>query len=422
MTMMKRCAALALALTMTAGLLTGCGKKEEGAGSGSQSSSSQTQAPAVEPMSLEGITDPCLAVSGIPGDTVVATVGEYEIPASNLLHWLVNGMQMYMSQMAPLGITDIPWEKAAEESEGGLEKLFLDSALDTAVVYRLVPVIAQREGVTVSQEAKDFLEKDLADTAAQLGGPEGLKLLLWHQLSDEAQYRENFERSALYQLLADHYYGPNSGSYPTDARVQAFAQDELGLYRAKHILLATKDTQTREPLDEATCKEKKAKADDILAQIRSAADPAAKFDELMKANSEDPGLAQAPDGYDAMKGQMVPEFENAAMALKEGEISDVVESDFGYHIIMRLPLKDLEPVRGELVNRLMQKRVDDWLEANPVETTEVFDKIDVKDFWEKVQSFRAGVTKELQAIQDKMKADTDQPEKPQPEKSQAEGK
>lgn len=412
MTMFKRCAALALAMTMSLGLLAGCGKK----GDQSTPDASSSKAPAVEPMDLTDITDPYLATAGIPGDAVVATVGEYELKAADLLHWLDGSIQMYLSQMAAYGMTEIPWD--ADPENGGPAKMFLNGALDTAAFYRLIPEVAKKEGIEVSQEAKDFMEQDMAQTAEKLGGEDGLELLLWHQLSTEEQYRRFFEAGTLYQDMMNRWYGPESGSYPTDAQVLAFAQDELGMYRAKHILLSTKDVESQEPLDEETCKQKKAQADDILAQIRAAADPAAKFDELMKAHSEDPGLAAAPDGYDAMKGQMVPEFENTAMALKEGEISDVVESDFGYHIIMRLPLKDLEPVRGELVNQLMQKRVDDWLKENPVETTEIFDQIDVKAFWEKVQSFRAGVSKELEAIQAKM----DDSSAAAPEKSQPESK
>ena len=417
MTMLKRCAALALAMTMTVGLLTGCGKKDD---EKKDPDASSSKAPAVEPMDLTDVTDPYLATAGIPGDAVVATVGEYELTAADLLHWLDGSIQMYLSQMAAYGMNEIPWD--AEAEDGGPAKMFLNGALDTAAFYRLIPEVAKKEGLELPQGAKDFLEEDLTKTTEQLGGEEGLKLLLWHQLSSEEQYRRFFEAGNLYQSMMNLWYGPESGSYPTDAQVLAFAQDEMGMYRAKHILLATKDTASQEPLDEETCKQKKAKADDILAQIRAAADPAAKFDELMKANSEDPGLAQAPDGYDAVKGQMVSEFENAALALKDGEISDVVESDFGYHIIMRLPLKDLEPVRGELVNQLMQKRVDDWLEENPVETTEIFDQIDVKAFWEKVQSFRAGVTKELEAMQAQVKDDTAQPDQSKVDQSQAEGK
>lgn len=61
------------------------------------------------------------------------------------------------------------------------------------------------------------------------------------------------------------------------------------------------------------------------------------FDELLKEHGEDPGLMNRDGGYFFTYGTMVEPFEKAAFALEEGEISAIIESDFGYHIIKRLP-------------------------------------------------------------------------------------
>ena len=81
----KRLLSAALALALGASLLTGCSQGADGSGSqsGSGDSSSDVQA-----MDLTDVTDPYLATAGIAGDTVVGTVGEYEVTADSLLYWL----------------------------------------------------------------------------------------------------------------------------------------------------------------------------------------------------------------------------------------------------------------------------------------------------------------------------------------------
>src|SRR5262249_30541579 len=91
--------------------------------------------------------------------------------------------------------------------------------------------------------------------------------------------------------------------------------------RASHILLKT------EGKDDAAVK---TRAEELLKQAKAGAD----FAELAKKNSEDEASAKNGGDLDYFKrGRMVPEFEQVAFALQPGEISDVVKTSFGYHII-----------------------------------------------------------------------------------------
>jgi peptidyl-prolyl cis-trans isomerase D len=117
------------------------------------------------------------------------------------------------------------------------------------------------------------------------------------------------------------FYEQNKAQYTTEGRV-----------RASHILLKT------EGKDEAAVR---ARADELLKQARGGADFAA----LAKANSEDEG--SAVNGGDLNyfgRGRMVPEFEAAAFALKDGEISDLVKTPFGFHIIKMVEHRDARAV------------------------------------------------------------------------------
>jgi parvulin-like peptidyl-prolyl isomerase len=80
----------------------------------------------------------------------------------------------------------------------------------------------------------------------------------------------------------------------------------------------------------------KAKAEDLLKQIKGGAD----FAELAKANSEDSSASAGGDLGFITKGQTVAEFEEAAFKLEVGQVSDIVKTQFGYHIIKSLEKKD----------------------------------------------------------------------------------
>ncbi|WP_406626084.1 SurA N-terminal domain-containing protein [Acidovorax sp. SDU_ACID1] len=124
--------------------------------------------------------------------------------------------------------------------------------------------------------------------------------------------------------------------------------------RASHILVnATKDAA-------ASDREKaKARAEELLAEVRKTP---ASFAEVARKSSQDPG--SAPSGGDLGffgHGAMVKPFEDAVFALKKGEISGVVETDFGYHVIMLTDIKtprqpSFEELRASLESELKQQQ------------------------------------------------------------------
>lgn len=406
MNTMKRILSLALVLALAVTALTGCGGGDGSASSADPAGSAPSSSDQAETLDLSQITDPYLTVSGLAGDTVVARAGEQDITAAQLLYWINYGAELYLVSSGATSVDDLPWDTDLGDGVTFADQM-KQSALDAAAFYALLPTVAQAEGLSVTQETLDALEEQRVQMLEQLGDDETtLEHYLWYQMLTWDQLSDMSQRSDLHLQLQERYYGEGSDAYPTDAEVLAYAQDELGVYRAKHILLATVDTQTREPLDEETIAQKKAQADDLLSQLRAAEDPVALFDELMNEYSEDPGLAAYPDGYTAQKGQMVPEFEEAALALQDGEISDVVYSETtGYHIILRLPL-DPTDYRDQLVAQLMQTRTDQWLEEYGVETLEAYDQIDPAAFREQVVLLQDAVVAEIDEVLAAQQADS----------------
>ena len=132
------------------------------------------------------------------------------------------------------------------------------------------------------------------------------------------KYKENFDKNL---KISDEemktYYDEHKDDY---------YKDEV---KASHILISTVDDNGKE-LSEAKKKEAKKKAEEVLKKAKSGEE----FSELAKEYSDDKG--SAANGGDLgyfTKGQMVQPFEEAAFSLKSGEISGLVESEYGYHII-----------------------------------------------------------------------------------------
>ena len=384
---MKKLLSILLAVSLLGGALTGCGSKQTETPAPEADSQTQTE---TETVDLSAITDLYEYTAGIPADTVVATIGEYDITAGSLLYWLNYNIE-YIMQTS--GLTDIPWDTPSGEN-GTLADDAKMSALEMAACYRLVPELAKELGIRVEESITTELKEYMAQLREMVGTEELTKYYLWMSLLTEEDFYQIYEVGNLQIQMQEYYYGENSGNYPTDAEVLAFAEETMGCYRAKHILLLTKDMEGGliqnedgsygyPSLDEETVEKQKKLAEDLKAQLNAAADPVALFDELMHEYSEDSGLAANPDGYTTYKGQMVQSFEQTALGLKDGEISDVVESEYGYHIILRLPL-DPEDYRDDLIAQYMGEKTQKWVEEYGLTTNEKYDAIDVADFRGKV--------------------------------------
>jgi len=171
----------------------------------------------------------------------------------------------------------------------------------------------------------------------------------------KAEYRVGEQRSVKF-LLLDRDLARQKVVVPaTD--IQRFYNDNIQQYqtpeqiKASHILLKT------DGKDEAAVRKR---AEALLAQVKGGADFAA----LAKKESEDEGSAK--NGGDLGffgKGRMVPEFETAAFAMQPGQTSDLVRSQFGFHIIRVIEKKagetrPLDQVRQQIQEQLAQQQAD----------------------------------------------------------------
>lgn len=315
--------------------------------------------------------DICLATTGIPGDFELFTVDGTPVTAYSYLYWLTYTISYMENALASYGMA-VDWT-----SDETLLEMVREDAASASARYALIEAKAKELGFDMTDEQRAELESSLALTAQYVGGEDALL--------DELR-KSGVDYDTFYQINAVSYYYtqlqnglfPNA---PTDAEMDAYIE-ENDLLRAKHILLMTVDSSTREPLDEETIAQKKASAESILSQLQSSSDLMGDFDALMNEYSEDPGLLYYPDGYEFTAGEMVSEFEAATRELEYGQISGIVECDStGYHIILRLD-PDTEDLRSEYESQRMSDQITAWSDEAEIIFSEEYNTLSIPLFYE----------------------------------------
>ena len=166
----------------------------------------------------------------------------------------------------------------------------------------------------------------------------------------------------------------------SDADAKKFYDDNLEKYfkkpesaRASHILIGVEQSASAEEHKKA-----KEKAEALLKRVKAGED----FATLAKSDSTCPSSSQGGDLGSFGRGQMVPPFETAAFALKPGEVSDVVETQFGYHIIKLTEKQEagtekFENVKAKIVEFLKRERTQKGIVelVDQLKTTARMDKM-----------------------------------------------
>jgi len=229
--------------------------------------------------------------------------------------------------------------------------------LDTMVIRELILQQATKDGLDKSADIEEKL-KDLKK-----------RLIVESFLKKKVETESQVSDADLQK-----FYEQNKDKFKTGEQI-----------RASHILVKT---------------EKEAK--DILAQIKAGGN----FEELAKKYSVDSSAAKGGDLGWFGKGSMVPVFEKAALSLKEGQVSGVVKSDFGYHIIKltgkrAAGVRPLEEVKDQIKGAIM-----------PTKQQEVFQKIKEELKKGATITIKEDALKGMGAKKEESKADEKKPTEP----------
>ncbi len=329
----KKILALSLAAALLTAVFTGCGSTDLA----DYVESYITPEPQATADTEAAGFDYDAAYAAFEPDTVMLTVNGDDVLWSEYFYWLYNSVWAIESGAG----ADIDWDS---EYTGGMsfrEVAYAD-AMDYVKLYHGVEAGAKELNVTIDEEDEASMAEAMeADIEYYSSGDEAA---FWEYLEgiyiSKDLYNYMNKANILYQKTYEAMYGERGEKCP-DEDVKAEAENE-GYMQAKHILLKTVDDEGNSLSDEEIAG-KKEQAEQILGMLEASDDPEALFDELIETYGEDEGQADFPNGYLFAPGDMVESFENAVLELSDHEYSGVVESSFGYHIILRLPI-DLDSV------------------------------------------------------------------------------
>lgn len=379
---MKKFLSLILALLFLLSCMVGCGSSKTPA------QPEETTAPA-EDVSDPQAVGPYLqafndAFAKYPADTVVMVIDGEEITWQQYFSWIYSALLQASNYM---DISDMNAEIAEGFTLGDYVREYTEGMSSQ---YAVINARAKALGLELTPEQEAQIEEiKQADADEYYGGDVATMMdYLTRMYVSEDLYHYMTASSLLYQNLFNYYLGEN-GEDISEEDVISYAEG-TGIMHAKHILFKTVD-DSNQPFDEAAKAEKLAEAEKALAQLKAvpADELDAKFSAMAEELTEDPGSLRYPDGYYFTTGQFVPVFEETTKALEPNQLSEIVESNYGYHIIYRPEMHaddvysfssaDGSPVslRAIAADGIFSVIAGEWAQSMDLKYVNDFDKLDL---------------------------------------------
>lgn len=293
--------------------------------------------------------------------TLASPAGEAESQSAEQKVAVVNGtvikqaeldteMSRYLARLQSTG----RFPNDVERSE--IKKQVLENLIARELLYQE----SQKKGIKVDQKEVDG---QLTALKGRFPSEAEFKTALSRMNLTEADLRFQFERDLAIKKLLDGQIGDKVAVSEKetkayyDANLETFKKPEQ--VRASHILI-----KVDPGADEAKKAEARTKIESLQTKLKKGED----FGALAKENSEGPSGPKGGDLGFFGRGQMVKPFEDAAFTMKPGQVSNMVETRFGYHLIMvteRTPESTLsyEEVKDRLEQYLKQQKVQEEIAA-----------------------------------------------------------
>jgi peptidyl-prolyl cis-trans isomerase C len=242
--------------------------------------------------------------------------------------------------------------------------------LDRQVLDQLIQIQLMKAKATDADKAagKALAEKRFEEAKTRLGSDEALARQLKLMDTTREEVLSKWSDSATAEAVLKRELKVTV----TDDDAKKFYEDNPARFeqpemvRASHILLVTTDPKTGTELTDEQRAAKRKQMEGLLKRARAGED----FAKLAKEYSEDPGSKDKGGEYKFPRGQMMPEFETAAFSLKTNEVSEIVTTRYGFHIIKlleKIPAQKLEfakvasDIKEGLTQQALQKQFPDYI-------------------------------------------------------------
>lgn len=251
------------------------------------------------------------------------------------------------------------WETAIYEGKTALEYA-KERALQSAIEDLVVTKKAEEDKITLTADDK----KNMQQVKSQWISHYGSESKFLKQLKEYGINEEQFD----YMMKATYYKDHLVENYTDVSEDEILDYYNQKIVKVKHILVFTIDPETNKPLDNSGINAAKNQAQRIWEMAKDGQD----FDALVAEYTDDQdlfyyiseGFSIDQNGDESVR--MVSEFETAALALGVGEVSDIVQTQYGYHIIKRyendneMYVKAKKMLEQKVSDKKFSEILDDW--------------------------------------------------------------
>ncbi len=247
------------------------------------------------------------------GDDAVMTVGGIDVSVDFYKYTIVSEAMKKAHQNPDFtgDYSAVDWTAVADEVK--------EATVKTIKETYLLLEYADKLNIKLSAEELDSIDSMVSDYIERNGKANFLTQLKIMGLTTENAFKDSYKKELLRSKVLEEVVGNYTKHIPKDVDLSKYTEKERAC--VKHILIMNSTTKHENP-------------ENAIKSVLERAKAGEDFDKLIEEYNEDPGLTSL--GYTFGPGEMVKEFETASFALSVGEISEVVKSTYGYHIIKRI--------------------------------------------------------------------------------------